>query len=186
MLILASGSPRRAELLKQLQVEFRQLPLDVDESQLKQEDPVDYVVRLARKKAQAGRQQAGHVDPVLGADTVVVCQGQMMGKPANKTEFTQMFRLLSGATHQVMTAVALHTDTGLQHRLVITQVSFKVLSNEEIDWYWQTGEPKDKAGGYGIQGLAGRFVTHIKGSYSAVVGLPLYETCELLKENQVL
>ncbi|GGD61945.1 Maf family protein [Lacimicrobium alkaliphilum] len=186
MLVLASGSPRRAELLNQLQVPFRQLPMDVDESMFKNEDPQDHVVRLARKKAQAARQKAGHIDPVLGADTLVVTKNQALGKPESKADFEQMFALLSGSTHQVMTAVALYTDSGLQHRLVITQVSFKVLSKQEIDWYWQSGEPKDKAGGYGIQGLAGQFVTHIKGSYTAVVGLPLYETSELLKENQVL
>lgn len=186
MLILASGSPRRAELLRQLQVPFRQMPMDVDENMLKHEDPRDYVVRLARKKAEAGRQKSGHIDPVLGADTLVVCKNRLLGKPSDKDDFKKMFALLSGATHQVMTAVALYTDHGIQHRLVITEVSFKVLSDKEIDWYWQTGEPKDKAGGYGIQGLAGQFVTHIKGSYSAVVGLPLYETSELLRENQVL
>lgn len=186
MLILASGSPRRAELLNQLQIPFRQLPMDVDESLLRQEDPRDYVVRLARKKAEAGRHKAGHIDPVLGADTLVVCNNRLLGKPADKADFAKMFALLSGATHQVMTAVALYTDQGIQHRLVITEVSFKVLSEDEIDWYWKTGEPKDKAGGYGIQGLAGQFITYIKGSYSAVVGLPLYETSELLKENQVL
>ena len=186
MLILASASPRRAELLHQLQVPFRQISVNLDESVKLAEEPMDYVVRLARAKAEAGWRQAGHVDPVLGSDTAVVCQNRILGKPLDKSDFQRMFALLSGAHHQVMTAVALRSDRGLQHRLVVTDVSFKVLSQAETDWYWQTGEPADKAGGYGIQGLAGRFVTRIQGSYSAVVGLPLYETAELLKEQNLL
>ncbi|GAB3027403.1 Maf family protein [Bowmanella dokdonensis] len=186
MLILASASPRRAELLKQLQVPFRQVSVDLDESVKSGEEPRDYVVRLARAKAEAGWRQEGHVDPVLGADTAVICQNRILGKPADENDFRRMLTLLSGATHQVMTAVALRNDRGLQHRLVLTDVSFKVLTRAEMDWYWQSGEPTDKAGGYGIQGLAGRFVTRIQGSYSAVVGLPLYETAELLREQNLL
>lgn len=186
MLILASASPRRAELLTQLQVPFKQISVDLDESVKSGEEPRDYVVRLARAKAEAGWRQAGHVDPVLGSDTAVVCQNKILGKPQDQADFKRMFALLSGAHHQVMTAVALRSDRGLQHRLVLTDVSFKVISPQEMDWYWQTGEPADKAGGYGIQGLAGRFVTRIQGSYSAVVGLPLYETAELLKEQDLL
>ncbi|MDF2179125.1 Maf family protein [Aliiglaciecola sp. CAU 1673] len=186
MLVLASQSPRRAELLRQLQIPFSQLSTNVNEAVRDGEMPQDYVVRVARDKAEMGWRQAGHIDPVLGADTAVVSRNHILGKPQDQADFERMMGLLSGTTHQVMTAVALRNERGLKHRLVITEVSMKVLSKAEMDWYWQSGEPTDKAGGYGIQGLAGRFVTRIVGSYSAVVGLPLYETAELLREHNLL
>lgn len=182
MLYLASQSPRRAELLSQLQVPFQTLSSEVDESPLAAEDAYSYVKRLAIAKAQAGWQLCQGELPVLGSDTSVVFEQQILGKPTDKSDCHRMLSLLSGKTHQVMTAIALVHNQGIEAQVVTTQVSFKVLTDSEIDWYWQTGEPQDKAGSYGIQGLAGQFVTQIQGSYSAVVGLPLYETSELLKK----
>jgi len=177
---LASASPRRKELLTQLGVEFSQFSVDADESQLVNELPYDYVERLARLKAQMGVEQ-GYTDrPVLGSDTVVVIDNQSLCKPRDKQDFTHTLKRLSGNTHQVLTAIAFATPEKVLSCVVSTDVTFKILNDAEIDAYWQTGEPQDKAGGYGIQGLGGRFVTHLSGSYFAVVGLPLYETEQLL------
>ncbi len=179
---LASASPRRKELLSQLGVEFSQFSVDADESQLPYEPPRDYVRRLAILKAQSGVAM-GYTDrPVLGSDTVVVIDDTVLGKPLDQTDFTATMKRLSGRTHQVMTAVAIADSERVKSCLVITDVTFKPLSDAEIDAYWHSGEPQDKAGGYGIQGLGGRFVSHLSGSYFAVVGLPLYETEQLLNE----
>ena len=178
---LASASPRRKELLTQLGIEFTQFSVDADESQLPNELPYDYVERLARLKAQSGV-ALGYTDrPVLGSDTVVVIDNQSLGKPCDENDFTHTLKRLSGNTHQVLTAVAFATTDKVLSCVVSTNVTFKTLSYDEIHTYWQSGEPQDKAGGYGIQGLGGRFVTHISGSYFAVVGLPLYETEQLLQ-----
>lgn len=178
---LASASPRRKELLTQLGIEFSQFSVDADESQLPNEPPHVYVERLARLKAQSGV-ELGYTDrPVLGSDTVVVINNQSLGKPRDEMDFTNTLKRLSGNTHQVLTAVAFATEAKVLSCVVSTDVTFKTLSDAEIHAYWQSGEPQDKAGGYGIQGLGGRFVTHISGSYFAVVGLPLYETEQLLK-----
>ncbi|GAA6184447.1 MULTISPECIES: Maf family protein [Alteromonadaceae] len=186
MLLLASQSPRRKELLSQLGVKFTTLNVDIDETQLANEDSNDYVIRLAIEKAQQGWRQHTQVDGVIGADTIVVVdsgnQEQVLGKPDNFQHARQMWQQLSDRQHKVKTAVALKNHLGTEHFIVETAVRFKLLSEAEMQWYWQTGEPQDKAGAYGIQGFAGNFVKHINGSYSAVVGLPLYETSELIKQ----
>ncbi|MEC8208565.1 MAG: nucleoside triphosphate pyrophosphatase, partial [Pseudomonadota bacterium] len=162
---LASASPRRKELLSQLGVEFSQFSVDADESQFPNESPRDYVERLARLKAQSGVAM-GYTDrPVLGSDTVVVIDDTALVKPVDQADFTATMQRLSGRTHQVMTAVAIANSEQVKSCVVVTDVTFKKLSDEEIDAYWHSGEPQDKAGGYGIQGLGGRFVSHISGSY---------------------
>ncbi|TMP33015.1 Maf family protein [Pseudoalteromonas rubra] len=180
-LYLASASPRRRELLTQLGYSFSQFSVDADESQLTGETPLIYVERLARLKATSGVSMGYQDAPVLGSDTIVVLGQQALGKPKDKNDFMVMMQALSGKTHQVMTAVAVAGIDRILSRTVITDVTFKPLSEQEIEQYWQSGEPQDKAGGYGIQGLGGRFVTQLSGSYFAVVGLPLYETDELIK-----
>jgi septum formation protein len=177
---LASASPRRKELLSQLGIDFVQFSVDADESQLTDELPSAYVERLARLKAQTGVQQ-GYVDrPVLGSDTVVVLGNQSLVKPVDYNDFYNTLTRLSGNTHQVLTGIAFADETHVLSTVVSTDVTFKRLTDDEINTYWESGEPQDKAGGYGIQGLGGRFVTHISGSYFSVVGLPLYETEKLL------
>jgi septum formation protein len=188
-LILASGSPRRAELLQQIGIGFLQVPVDLDETLLPNESAQAYVQRLAAAKAQLGWQQAqarGYGLPVLGADTIVVLEDRIMGKPADSAEAVDMLLALSGNTHQVLTAVSLVRAEQQLSALVSTDVSFRALQREEILAYWHTGEPADKAGSYAIQGLGGEFVSNINGSYSAVVGLPLLETRQLLNTMDAL
>lgn len=186
-IILASGSPRRAELLRQIGVRFLQTPVSLDETPLPGETPQDYVQRLAIAKAQLGWQQApGEHLPVLGADTTVVLNKRIMGKPADCNEAVDMLMALSGQTHQVLTAICLVKGERQLAALVATDVSFRKLGREEILAYWQSGEPADKAGSYAIQGLGAVFVSAINGSYSAVVGLPLMETWELLNTMDAL
>jgi septum formation protein len=181
---LASASPRRRELLQQIGVPFSLVQVDVDESLRGDENPRDYVTRLAQAKAQAGAAKIQFALPVLGADTIVVVDQQILGKPVNQADFSRMMQLLSGRCHQVLTAVALIGQQRSETCCVTTDVWFRELTAADIAAYWQTGEPCDKAGGYGIQGQGGRFVSHISGSYSAVVGLPLYETDLLLRNWQ--
>jgi len=181
---LASASPRRRELLQQIAIPFSLVQVDVDESRLGSESPEVYVTRLAHAKAQAGAEKIHFKLPVLGADTIVVVDQHILGKPADQADFSRMMQLLSGRCHQVMTAVALVGRSGSVDCCVSTEVCFRPLSAADIAAYWQTGEPQDKAGGYGIQGQGGRFVSHISGSYSAVVGLPLCETDLLLRNWQ--
>lgn len=180
-LYLASGSPRRRELLTQLGYRFEVLRCDVPEERQSGEKPQDYVCRLARDKAQAGLVVAPTALPVLGADTIVVLGERVLEKPSDLLDAKDMLEALSGRVHQVMTAVALATPERCDVRLVTTNVAFRKLEESEIEAYWQTGEPCDKAGAYGIQGIAGKFVSRIEGSYSAVVGLPLLETDLLIK-----
>jgi septum formation protein len=183
-LYLASGSPRRRELLTQIGVPFLSQIVPIDENPLPGESPIAYVERLARAKAQAGL--AALADPagavVLGADTAVVLDGRILGKPADRDDALATLGALSGRTHQVLTAVALVSREQQASRVVTSQVTFRPLSQAEIEAYWLSGEPQDKAGCYGIQGLAAVFVSQLQGSYSAVVGLPLCETAELLAE----
>jgi len=181
-LYLASASPRRRELLTQIGVNFRVLASSIDERVLPAEKPECYVERLARTKAEAGLAllAADANACVLGADTSVVLDGRILGKPENRDESLQMLQALSGREHQVLTAVALASRQGCKTRLVASQVGFRSITPAEMQAYWQTGEPADKAGGYAIQGLAAIFVQYVHGSYSAVVGLPLCETAELL------
>ncbi|MBA6389732.1 septum formation inhibitor Maf [Colwellia sp. BRX10-3] len=179
-LILASQSPRRKELLQQLGYDFICLPADIDESVLPTETPEQYVARLALEKARAIAKQHGEDVVVLGSDTSVVFGQHILGKPESLTDCLATLKMLSGNSHQVITAIAAVKGERSSVVVVRTEVDFKVLTEQEIKHYWQTGEPQDKAGAYGIQGVAGQFVKQIRGSYSAVVGLPLYETAELL------
>ncbi|GLT17124.1 Maf-like protein [Vibrio zhanjiangensis] len=178
-LLLASGSPRRKELLTLLGYHFDVIRTDVEEQQKLLETPRQYVERLSKDKALAGLQIENEA-VVIGSDTIVVCDSKVLEKPSNFEHAKQMLMTLSNRAHQVMTAVTI-VSREQQHTVVVTtDVWFKRLSEEEIEQYWQTGEPCDKAGGYGIQGIGGRFVIRIEGSYHAVVGLPLFETDQLL------
>lgn len=182
-LILASASPRRRELLHQIGLDFKVHPVDLDETPLPGELPDHYVERMARAKACAV--QAAFDDGlslVIGADTTVTLEGRILGKPRDREDALGMLRQLSGKAHKVMSGVALAGEHGCFARVSVTEVCFRTLSDEEILRYWETGEPADKAGSYGIQGYAAIFVTAIWGSYSGVVGLPLQETSELLAE----
>lgn len=180
---LASRSPRRRELLTQIGVAYRILQVEVGESLLSpHEPPSDYVRRLALEKAQSGWQRIRDHDPrpVLGADTAVVLDGQVLVKPADRADGLAMLARLSGRTHRVLTGVALCWDDHELVRVSESEVSFRALTTAECAAYWASGEPCDKAGAYAIQGLGALFVTRLSGSYSGVVGLPLYETGELL------
>lgn len=180
---LASASPRRRELLTQIALSHFCLPQHLDESTKAGEQPAAYVERLARAKAEAGWADPArslHL-PVLAADTTVVCDGEILGKPGSLEEARTMLRRLSGRSHEVLTGIAVTLDAQTHAKVVSTAVSFRELRPDEIDAYWHSGEPCDKAGGYGIQGRAALFVTGIEGSYSNVVGLPLFETAQLLE-----
>ncbi len=181
---LASSSPRRRELLTQLGVNYQLVSANIDESVLPNEAAIPYVQRLALAKARAGLARLSTDMPVLGADTIVVVDDIILGKPADFAEFSRTMQLLSGRCHQVMTAVALVSRQRQLQQLVCTEVYFRQLKEAEITAYWASGEPQDKAGGYGIQGLAAKFVQRINGSYTAVVGLPLCETEQLLQQWQ--
>lgn len=184
MLILASQSPRRKELLTQLGYSFTCQPADIDETPMPDEPPEFYVARLAREKAQTiANTNANMV--VLGSDTIVALNGDLLGKPIDFDDYQKMMRRLSGSQHQVHTGVAIVQDHQVETIVVSTEVTFKRLTEQDIENYWLTGEPQDKAGSYGLQGIGGQFVVTINGSYSAVVGLPLYETAELLKKFNV-
>ncbi|HEB57934.1 MAG TPA: septum formation inhibitor Maf [Gammaproteobacteria bacterium] len=178
---LASRSPRRRELLAQVGIRCEVVTVEVDETPRAGEAPADYALRLACEKAAAGWQAVGAsgTRPVLGADTVVVIDDAILGKPVDREAGLAMLARLSGREHRVLTAVALCRGE-TQSRLSETRVFFRPLGEAECRVYWDSGEPADKAGGYGIQGRGAIFVTRIEGSYSGVVGLPLYETAELL------
>ncbi|MEY3038284.1 MAG: hypothetical protein RL143_851 [Pseudomonadota bacterium] len=179
MLVLASQSPRRKELLQQIGVISESVPADIDETPLAGELPEAYVERLAREKAECvAAIKPGRV--VLGSDTTVVSNGKVLGKPQSFEDFKSMFSALADNVHQVMTAVAVTDGSTTRSKVAITDVAFGPVSEKQLQAYWDSGEPQDKAGGYGIQGLAAIFVKRIEGSYSAVVGLPLSETAELL------
>ena len=186
LLVLASASPRRRELLSQLGVSYRCDPADIDETPFQRELPADYVQRMASAKAHrvAQRQPLGQC-PILAADTTVTIDGDVLGKPADHLDGLAILARLSGRTHTVMTAVCLHVNGSVLTQLVTTQVQFLPLSPEVCEAYLGTLEPWDKAGAYGIQGLGGAFVSSIIGSYSNVVGLPLSETWQLLSENGI-
>lgn len=180
-IILASASPRRAELLRQIGVTFSVQPADVDETPLADEPAEHYVARLARDKALAVAQESPEAT-VLGSDTSVVLEGVILGKPVDADDAVATLQRLSGACHQVMTAIAVARGDRCECRVVTTNVRFRPLSSAEIAAYVASGEPMDKAGSYGIQGLGGIFVSDLQGSYSAVVGLPLQETADLLAD----
>jgi septum formation protein len=186
---LASASPRRHQLLKQIGVPFQVLNVTIDESVGASENPLAYVARVASAKAGAGFRQSeargSLARPVLAADTAVVIDGEILGKPLNGEDGRRMLRLLSGRTHEVLTAVALATQSGLASRLSRSEVTFRAIGAAEARDYWDTAEPRDKAGGYAIQGYGAVFVSGLRGSYSGVMGLPLYETAELLRSADV-
>lgn len=184
-LFLASGSPRRRELLTQIGVPFQVVSASIDETPLPDECPAAYVERLARAKARAGREHllGSSVSApfcVLGADTAVVLDDQILGKPVDEANALAMLMALSGREHEVLTAIAILAAERCETRVVRSRVSFRTISQQEAAQYWASGEPQDKAGGYAIQGLAAVFVAGLNGSYSGVVGLPVCETAELL------
>lgn len=183
---LASRSPRRGELLRQIGVDFVVLPSDIDESVLPGEAPEHYVLRLAREKAEACMRrviQDGLTPmPILAADTTVCADGEILGKPENDADACAMLRSMADRWHSVHTGIALAWDGKVETMLSSTQVEMAPLTNEEIAAYIASGEPHDKAGSYGIQGLAGAFIRRIEGSFTGVMGLPVYETAQLLKK----
>ena len=182
-LILASASPRRRELLDQIGVAHEVRVADVDEAALPREAPAEYVLRIALAKARAVAETLAPGDPrpILGADTAVVMAQHILGKPAARDDALRQLRLLSGREHEVLTGVALSHRGRQSTRLSVSHVRFRRLDETEIAAYWETGEPADKAGSYGVQGLAAMFIEAIHGSYSGIMGLPLYETAELLR-----
>jgi septum formation protein len=194
-LYLASQSPRRQELLRQLGINFELLPPEEGEdaesleARLQREPATTYVHRVCLLKIQAALQrlqrQQKAVRPVLCADTTVALGNMLLGKPENERHAAQMLRLLSGKTHRVLTAVAVATMRQTLSQVHISHVTFIELSDQEIQAYIASGEPFGKAGAYGIQGRAGAFIRHLSGSYSGVMGLPLYETCSLLKKMEL-
>ena len=177
---LASQSPRRQEILAALGLKFTAAGVDVEERRLDAEAPDDMVLRLARAKAAAAEVPAGSI--VIGADTAVILDDEVFGKPAGRDDALAMLAALSGKTHCVMTGVAVRSDAGLRAAVSTTEVQFREISPDEALAYWQSGEPRDKAGAYAIQGRGGVFVAAISGSYSGVVGLPVYETARLLRD----
>lgn len=185
MIYLASASPRRRELLSQLGIRFEIIVPEVAETPNRHEEARAYVQRVAREKASRGSEIVGAggmpLRPVLGADTEVVLDGEILGKPGGRTEGLAMLRRLSGRTHEVLTAISILYQDELHEAVSESRVTFAPLSDAEIERYWESGEPADKAGGYAIQGRAAAFVARIEGSYSGVVGLPLFELVQLLK-----
>jgi septum formation protein len=179
-IVLASASPRRRELLEQIHVPHIVHIADIDETPLLNEIPEDYVQRLATQKAAACIEKFNPHIPVLAADTAVVLEGKIMGKPQNKEDALAMLRDLSGKTHHVFTAIALQGKKA-HSALSVTQVTFKILLEDEIQAYWHSSEPLDKAGSYAIQGQGSVFIERINGSFSGVMGLPLFETAQLLR-----
>lgn len=188
LLYLASESPRRQELMQQLNLQFELVKAPIEEFVLPEETPQAYVKRIAQQKAQAG---LAKLSPqlseapiwVVGGDTAVILDGQVFGKPANDVEAKKMLSMLSGQTHQVLSSLAVLCNENVYSAVSKTQVTFKHLTKAEIDEYSLTGEPEGKAGGYAIQGLGAKFIESIHGSYSGVMGLPLYELNQLLIES---
>jgi septum formation protein len=180
---LASASPRRRELLRQIGVSFRLLGTELDETPRPSEAPAAYVSRLAAAKADAGwlRSRSAANAPVLAADTAVVLDGAILGKPQDRDDAEHTLLQLSGRTHQVLTAVAVRSAAGNEIKVSHSLVTFRILAAAEARAYWDTGEPRDKAGAYAIQGYAAIFIADLRGSYSGVMGLPLFETAELLQ-----
>jgi septum formation protein len=183
-IVLASASPRRADLLAAAGVMFEVKPAEVDERPLYGEAPGDYAIRVAVDKARACPAAPG--DIVLGADTVVVVDGLILGKPADDGDAARMLRLLSGRTHGVLTGVAVRRGQREAAAVESTAVTFSPLSEADIAWYVASAEPRDKAGAYAVQGLASRFIPRIDGSYSNVVGLPVALVCRMLAEFQAV
>ena len=184
-LILASKSLRRAQILDQMGVKYKIARHHVNERLDRSEDPKDYVLRMAKEKAMCGLSIIGSKKPVLGADTVVYMDRKIFGKPTNRQEALSMLSQLSGRKHYVYTSVAIADESTVKQVLTVSEVTFRDLDhNERLD-YCNTGEPFGKAGGYAIQGFGAIFIAHLTGSYSGVVGLPIYQTCQLLKVFRV-
>lgn len=181
-LYLASASPRRRELLAQIGVPVQVIAPSIDETPSQGELPTDYVQRIARSKVAAGVSQAPQGAVVLAADTAVILDERILGKPLDRDDALRTLAMLSGREHRVLSAVAVARGSEVRLACVSTRVRFRAVSEAEARAYWETGEPQDKAGSYGIQGLGAVFVAHLEGSYSAVVGLPLMETATLLGE----
>ena len=183
-LVLASSSPRRMEILNQLGVRYQAVSPMIDESLRYGESGEDYVRRLALDKASA---VAMHElsPPILGADTAIICRGEVFGKPQDFEQFKEMLGALSGSKHVVLSAVAVNNGKSSSVLVCETSVIFREITNQEINYYWKTGEPRDKAGGYAIQGKGAIFIKHISGSYSGVVGLPIFETSQLMKNFNI-
>lgn len=179
---LASRSPRRRALLRQIGVGCRRVPTAVDEMPREDEEPAGYASRLALEKARdaASRIPPDSAAPILAADTVVVAAGQLLGKPRDEADAARMLRLLSGRAHEVVSAVCVISALGETGAISRTQVVFRAVGAAEIAAYWRSGEPVDKAGGYAIQGIGSVFIREIHGSYSGVMGLPIFETARLL------
>jgi len=177
---LASSSPRRHEILMAMDIKFTAAGVDIDESRYDDEPASDMVVRLAMAKASAARKIVPQSIPVIGADTAVALEDQVLGKPESEDEAIKMLASLSGREHKVLTGVALDYSGEITTTISVTEVRFREIHPNEVSIYWQSGEPHDKAGAYGIQGIGGIFVEYISGSYSGVVGLPVFETAELL------
>ena len=187
LIVLASGSPRRRDLLRQIGIDFRVVVPDIEEKSLADEDPGEFVRRMAREKALAVMRMEGAGLPVLGSDTVVVLNGQILGKPVNRDDAIAMLSSLSGKTHEVFSAVAVVlNETEIHQALNVTRVTFSDLDQDWIETYCDTGDPMDKAGAYGVQGKAAEKISRIEGSFYGVMGLPLYETAQLLKRAEVI
>jgi septum formation protein len=187
MVILASASPRRTELLRQIGVTYRVMPADIDESHRGGEAAAECVQRLARSKAlHVQRQLSGEPLPVLAADTIVVVDEVMLGKPRDRADAIGMLQRLSGRSHQVLSAVAVANLHGVRQALSRSVVRLRSISARECEEYWDSGEPQGKAGAYAIQGLGAIFVEYLSGSYSGVMGLPLFETAQLLRSVGVV
>ncbi len=186
-LVLASASPRRRELLRQIGVGFRVVVADIEEKPLPEESPRDFVLRMAREKAvEVMRRESGYV-PVLGSDTAVILDSRILGKPENRLEAIEMLNSLSGKTHEVYSAVVVAvSEAEIHEALSISRVTFSELEPAWIESYIDTGDPMDKAGAYGVQGKAAEKISRIEGSFYGVMGLPLYETAQLLRRAQVL
>jgi septum formation protein len=186
-IVLASASPRRRALLDQIRVRYRVRVADIDESTRPGEAPDAYVRRMAERKAAEISNREKEALPVLGADTSVILDRQILGKPVDRADAVRLLKLLSGRTHEVFSAVAVVLSNGRTlDALSITRVTFSTLNSSWIETYCDSGDPMDKAGAYGVQGLAAQKISHVDGSYSGVMGLPLYETSELLRAAGVL
>lgn len=188
MIYLASQSPRRAELLRQIGVEYEVYASDIDESRLASETPQEYVCRIAQTKARVALAAISKTQDrcvVLAADTTIELDGDIIGKPADRDHCRCILQQLSGRQHDVLTAVALATPERLELRVTRSSVSFRILAQSEIEAYCASAEPMDKAGAYAIQGKAAVFIERLEGSYSAVMGLPLLETAELLRNADI-
>ena len=179
---LASQSPRRAELLTQIGVRFKQCSVDVDESVLQSESPKGYITRVTRLKLVAACAKLGSDKPVLVADTSVILGDVIMGKPTSFEQSAKMLKQLSNVWHEVYTMVAVGYENQIYQTLQISRVKFRPISSEEMQAYWDSGEPQDKAGSYGIQGLGSVFIERIEGSYTGIMGLPHFEAAKLLEK----